>query len=165
MRNTQSKTIRNISFAVLTVLLVLVTVVVFMTYNADPASRHYSSFAVRHHVELMGALLLVAIVFGFVSSKLFYAEIQKEKQETRNILGIVLLFLNQEERAIINLLVQNKGYTNQAEVARLPNMSRVKAHRSLQKMQEKQLIELVPHGKIRKVHLKQNILEMLLEQK
>lgn len=159
-----SKTIRNLSFAVLAMLLVLVTVVAFMTYNADPTKRDLTSFAVRHHMEIMGASVLIAVIFGFVSSKLFYAEILKEKQETRSILGIVLLFLSREERAIINLLVQNKGYTSQAEIARLPNMSRVKAHRSLQKMEEKQLIDIVPHGKIRKIHLKQNIVEMLSEQ-
>ena len=45
----------------------------------------------------------------------------------------------------------------QAEIARLEGMGRVKAHRALQKMQEKNLVEIIPYGKIRKIILKDNI--------
>ena len=74
-----------------------------------------------------------------------------------------MLFLSREEREIVNFLVENKGITTQAEIARLPHMNRVKAHRSLQKMSQKQIIELIAHGKIRKVHLKENILQLLMD--
>jgi uncharacterized membrane protein len=157
------RTIRNATFVVLGILLVAIIVLAFMTYNVD-ASDSSLSFAVAHHVEIMAGLVVISLIFGFVSSQMFYAEIQRKKRESKSMLAVVLLFLSREEREIVNFLVESKGVTTQAEIARLPHMNRVKAHRSLQKMQEKQIIELVPHGKIRKVHLKENILQLLLEQ-
>jgi uncharacterized membrane protein len=164
MRNMQSKFIRNLSFVLLTILLFVVTLIAFMTYHPTENANKYLTYAVQHHTIIMAGLLGVALVFGFFFSQLFYAEIQRKSQDSKSILAVVLLFLNQEERAIVNFLVQNKGLTTQAEIARLPHMNRVKAHRSLQKMQEKQLIELVAHGKVRKVQLKENILQLLLEE-
>ncbi len=165
MRTLPNRTIRNINFAAFAVLLVLFTVITFMTYAASPGSLSYNKFAVGHHAEIMAGLVIVAVVFGFVLSQSFYTEIRKKREESQTILSIVLQFLNHEERAIINLLVKSQGSTSQAEIARLPHMSRVKAHRSLQKMQEKQLIEIVAHGKVRRVHLKDSILELLSDQK
>lgn len=163
MRNIHSRVIRNLSFSLLAILLIAVTVIAFMTYNADASGNEHLSFAVRHHTGIMAGLLIVSILFGFFSSQFYYRELQRKKQDSKNILEVVLLFLNREEREIVNFLVEQKGITTQAEIARLPHMNRVKAHRSLQKMEEKQLIELVPHGKIRKVHLKENILQLLME--
>ncbi len=40
-------------------------------------------------------------------------------------------------------------------------MHRVKAFRSLQKIQEKQLVEIIAHGKMRRLMLKPSLLEML----
>lgn len=155
-----SKTIRNTSFIMLAILLIMITFVAFATYNA---TNGIFSFAAEYHTEIMAGLLVISIGFGFASSQFFYAELQRKKQDSKNILSVVLLFLNREEREIINFLVEKKGMTTQAEIARLPHMNRVKAHRSLQKMQEKQLIELIAHGKIRKVVLKENILHLLEE--
>lgn len=162
MSELQSRTLRNLSFWVLAVLLILVTVIAFMTYTSDGIPPRLS-FAVRYHTEIMVGLLIISIVFGFASAQFFYAEIQRKKQDSKSILAVVLLFLSREEREIVNFLVERKGTTTQAEIARLPHMNRVRAYRSLQKMQEKQIIELVPHGKIRRVHLKENILQLLLE--
>jgi uncharacterized membrane protein len=159
----QSKAIRNLSFALLTILLIAVTLIAFMTYRPSENANKYLAYAVLHHTEIMAGLIGIALIFGFFFSQLFYSEIQRKRQDSKSILAVVLLFLNQEERSIINFLVQRKGMTTQAEIARLPHMNRVKAHRSLQKMQEKQLIALVAHGKVRKVQLKENILQLLLE--
>ncbi len=163
MSSQTTKIIRFAGFGFLTLLLILVTFVTFMSYTGDPTQQGYLAFAVRNHVTIMAILLIVAIAFGFVSSSIYNAQIKKAQQETRNVLDIVLLFLNRDERAIISVLVQNRGSTNQAEIARLPGMNRVKAFRSLQKMQEKQLIEILAHGKVRKINLKENLLTMLTE--
>lgn len=76
---------------------------------------------------------------------------------------MLFLFLNNDEKEIINYLIQNKGTAGQADIARLPGMNRVKAFRSLQKMQEKNLIDITAHGKIREILLKENILNMLIK--
>jgi uncharacterized membrane protein len=157
------KSVRNLMFIILAILLVAVIFITFMTYNTDGGDSPFLRFAVGHHTAIMAGLIVISLIFGFVSSQFFYAALQRKKQDSKTILGVVLLFLSREEREIVNYLVAQQGTTTQAEIARLPHMNRVKAYRSLQKMQEKQIIELVPHGKIRKVHLKQNILDILNE--
>ena len=74
---------------------------------------------------------------------------------------MLLIFLNNDEREIINLLVKQNGTANQADISRLQGMNRVKAFRSLQKMQDKKLIDIISHGKVRRVTLKDNILHLL----
>ncbi len=72
---------------------------------------------------------------------------------------MLLLFLGQEEKEIIEHLVAMDGMSSQADISKLPSMNRVKAHRSLQKMQEKNIVEVVPpHGKMRRIHLNENIM-------
>ncbi len=164
MSNIQTKLLRNISFAILTLLLIALSAIAFMTYRSDILIFGQNlSFAVQHHTAIMAGLLIISILFGFATSQIFYAELQRKKKVSQSILGVVLLFLSREEREIVNFLVENKGITTQAEIARLPHMNRVKAHRSLQKMSQKQIIELIAHGKIRKVHLKENILQLLMD--
>ncbi|MBT4539374.1 hypothetical protein HOC32_03760, partial [Candidatus Woesearchaeota archaeon] len=97
----------------------------------------------------------------FILSTLSKKEIKKSKKETKSLLETLFLFLSSEEKEIIDFLIKNEGKTSQAEISRLPNLNRVKAYRSLQRMQEKDIIEIIPHGKIRKIYLKNNILTML----
>jgi len=79
------------------------------------------------------------------------------------MLDMILVFLSKEEREIINFLVEKNGTSTQADISRLPGMNRVKAHRSMQKMQEKNLLDITAHGKVRNVALKQNIMNTLME--
>ena len=107
--------------------------------------------------------MFISVFFGFYTSKVLYSKLKKRTKTSKSILDVVLLFLGEDEKSIINFLVEKKGQTTQAEISRLSNMNRVKAHRSLQKLQVKQLIDIVSHGKVRKIKLKENIYDLLLE--
>ena len=102
----------------------------------------------------------MSVAYGFVWASILYREVVQKKQESKSILETVFLFLGNEEKSIIEFLVQKKGSTTQADISRLAGMTRLKAFRALQKMQNKNLVEIVPHGKIRIVKLKQNILNV-----
>jgi len=159
------KMYKNIGFGVLTMLLIIVSTVAILTYmNRDHDNHNYLfTLAVQHHVEIMLALVIIATGFGFFWSAVSFSQIEKQKKDSKKILETVMLFLNREEKQIVNFLVEKKGATNQAEISRLPGMNRVKAYRSLQKMQEKRIIDIIPHGKIRRVVLKENILNSVIE--
>ena len=73
------------------------------------------------------------------------------------------MFLGDEEKKIMSYMIQNNGVAAQADIARLPNMNRVKAFRILQKMQQNNLIEIIPHGKVRNIQLQKHIQEVLLK--
>ena len=120
-------------------------------------------FAVENHTSIMVGSILASTVFGFLWSHTLYAEIKKKKRSSITILDTVLLFLGDEEKAIIDFLVAQGGGTTQSEISRLPGMNRVKAFRSLQKMEGKRLIDITHHGKIRKIALKEEIFNVLLE--
>ena len=165
MSELRSKRVRLIGYIVIIILFLIAFSLAIMTYNPTGGfSGPYWSFAVEHHMEIMIGVFVVALAVGFLTSQFFYAEAQRKKKDSKEILHVVMLFLSTEEKEIVNFLVEKRGVTTQSEIARLPHMNRVRAHRSLQKMEEKQIIDLVPHGKIRKVHLKENMLHLLLDE-
>jgi uncharacterized membrane protein len=154
---------KQIFFAVLTALLIIVSIVVYVTEtNRNMTNKSpFLSFLIDKHTAILFLFLIFAIAFGFFWSNITYVELEKQKKESKNILDIILLFLNKEEKEIIKFLVENNGFTTQSEISKLPGLDRVKAHRSLQKMQEKRLIDIQEHGKIRKVKLKEDILNVI----
>lgn len=163
MRNIQWQ--KNVAFVISAALLVLVTWVAVLTHtnrnmtNANP----FIVFIIQNHLSFMFAAIITSAAVGFIWSGMLYGEIRKKKEASMSTLETVLLFLNQEEKDIINYLVGKEGTATQAEIARLPKMNRVKAYRSLQKMKDKRLIEITPHGKMRRLMLKDNILSTLVE--
>ncbi len=116
---------------------------------------------VENHLPITIGLILLSALIGYTLSTITYRQVTKTQKESRKLLELLFLFLNNDEKEIINWLVQNGGTARQADISRLPNMDRVKAFRSLQRMREKNLIDITEHGKIRKVSLKENIFKML----
>jgi hypothetical protein len=157
------KAARNLMFGLLTVLLVTMIAVAILTYTHRDAqfSNPLIMFAIMHHIELMIFLALISIGFGFFWANMSYTEVRQTTIDSKGVLEVVLMFLSREEKEIVNFLVSHKGETTQAEISRLASMGRVKAFRSLSKMQQKGIIEIIPHGKIRKVKLKDNILHII----
>ena len=125
--------------------------------NANPLFY----YAAQNHLELLFIMIMISIILGFFISGLSFRALEKQRKNSENILQIVLMFLNKEEEEIIKHLVKTTGETTQAEISRLPGLNRVKAYRSLQKMQEKKLIMIKAHGKIRKVILREDVLDIL----
>ncbi|MFC1648142.1 helix-turn-helix transcriptional regulator [Nanoarchaeota archaeon] len=166
MRNISIKTGEKTNAIILTLLLIAVIVLAFISFDSRFVSSDNDllAFAVQNHMWIMVVLVLISVAFGFYTSKFLYKEIRERAKTSQNILEVVMLFLGEEEKGIINFLVEKNGETTQAEISRLPGMTRVKAYRSLQKIQEKQLIDIIPHGKVRRIKLKENILNTLLEQ-
>lgn len=161
MRNIPLKWYKNIGIIVLSCLILSViwlTMIIEKNENISTTSKLFR-FAIEYHIIILVVLVVIAVAFGFLWASMLYNQIEKKEKETRSILDIVVQFLNNEEKQILNYLVNNKGSTTQAEIARLPSMNRVKAFRALQKMEDKRLIEIIPHGKVRKIMLKDNILE------
>ena len=119
-------------------------------------------WTVENHLSITIGLILISLILGYGISSLTYNELRKTKKTSKNLLDTLFVFLNREEREIINFLVKGNGIENQADISRLPGMNRVKAFRSLQKMRDNNLIEISSHGKIRKIALKNKVFDMLV---
>ena len=117
-------------------------------------------WTVENHLPITISMIILSGFMGYILSTVTYKQVTKTKKESHKLLEILFLFLNRDEKEIINSLVQNNGMIGQAEISRLARMDRVKAYRSLQKMQEK-TDRYNCAWKIRKVSLKDNILNLL----
>ncbi|MBR9699387.1 hypothetical protein GOV09_02940 [Candidatus Woesearchaeota archaeon] len=156
---------RNLGFFILVILLVSVSFLAVIIYGVKDLATvsPFLAFAVQYHVVIMMVLIVVSVAFGFFWSHALYSEIRSREKTSRKIMDVVLLFLGTEERKILNFLVEKDGKTTQAHIARIEGMNKVKAFRSVKKMQDKQIVDVVSHGKVRQVLLKENILDILLD--
>jgi len=155
---------RKITLALFFIFFLFIILISYLSY--DPSKAPMSPifhYAFTNHVWIMTILIIASVVFGFVVSQIYYSELIRTKKTSQGILETVLLFLNPDEQHILDCLVNRNGETNQAEIARLNSMGRVKAHRALQRLQDKNIIDIIPHGKIRKIRLRSNILNTLRE--
>ena len=118
-------------------------------------------FFANHHVILMLLTNLLAIGFGFIWAIMLQKKVAQTQAETRDIFSVVKSFLSKEEKDALEHLVQNRGSSTQANIARLQNMGNVKALRTVQKLIQKNLVDIEANGKVRKVILKTHIAELL----
>lgn len=163
LRNIDAQQYLRVGFALFTVLVLVLVWTTFATYNAHHETKGVFSFAAKHHVLIMIISFTIILFYGFFVSKMLYAQLITEKKDSGDLLKLVLDFLSEDERKVVRHLVETRGKTTQAEVSRLQGLTRLKAHRVLQKLSSKGLIEVVPHGKIRKVYLRSALLEKLTE--
>ncbi|MFQ5620922.1 MAG: helix-turn-helix transcriptional regulator [Candidatus Nanoarchaeia archaeon] len=163
MRNQYFVEHRKAGFLVLASLLVVVSLLAFLTYtNRDiTTASPLLLFLIQNHTWLMVILIAVSVSFGYFWSSILYQEIESKTQTNKSIMVVVLRFLGRDEKAILNHLIEHDGKTTQSEISRLHGMNKVKAYRSLQKMQEKQIVDVTSHGKVRNVMLKDDILRTL----
>ena len=119
------------------------------------------AYLITHHVWIMAVLVFISVGFGFFWAYVLYQQILAEHKNTKKILDIVLLFWGRDEKKVMDLLVRSGGEATQAEMARLEGMNAVRAFRSVQNMRDKKLVDVTSYGKVRKVRLKQNIVERL----
>jgi hypothetical protein len=165
MKERELKLYHTLGFGILTILLIMITIFSVITYtNRDLYnSSAFFRLAINYHTEIMIGMMIVSVAFGFFWSKIAFSEFKKQKDSSKDIIGIIMLFLHSEEKEIISCLMRNGGKSTQAEISKLPGLNRVKAYRALQKMEEKRIIEIVSYGKIRKVILKENIMNSIFE--
>ena len=160
MSNHNFKT--GFGFAVFTLLAIVAIIISIVTFQArNTPTTGIWNFLVIHHLWIMIITIFLSLGYGFFWAVVLLKRVKVEKSTSKDILSIVLSFLSSEESLVIKHLVANNGESTQANIARLSNMGSVKALRTVQKMQEKTLVEIVKEGKVRRIVLKENIGELL----
>lgn len=106
---------------------------------------------------LMGASLIAGSgVYYFMSQKL-----EAKENVMKKSTDIVLQLLNTEERKVIDKLLENRGKILQAEISRLPGMSKVKSHRIIKKLIARGVLETEGIGKTNVVRFRKEIMDGL----
>jgi uncharacterized membrane protein len=102
-------------------------------------------------------IVVGASVFYFMSKKLE----EKETYAKKNT-EILLKFLNHDEREIIKKVVENKGKILQSQLSRTSGLNKVKVHRILSRLKEKDLIKIQHHGKTNMIIIPDDIYSSLV---
>ena len=103
------------------------------------------------------ALIVGAGTYYFMSGK-----VEGKKQDLKNNTGVLLQFLNNDEKKLVNALIESGGKVLQAEVTRLPGMTKIKSHRVVLKLLDKGVIEKIQLGKTNIIQFTKEIKEGLL---
>ncbi len=108
---------------------------------------------IQYHVHLMVLMGLFGLGSGLAAYGTLNATFEKEKKTAEANIEIIMKFLNEDEREILFLLNSKQGVTTQSEIARLPGMSRLKAHRIVKKLEDRSIVHVEKHGKVNMIRL------------
>lgn len=145
----------------------LTALILTLTWFINQLHDNYTSANPRVHwlqenyVSIIVVTMLVSIAAGYSLSTYAYRKLTQTSKKTQELRELLYIFLDTEEKIVLDYLLQEGGSGEQASISRLDGMTRVKAHRTIKKMQEKDLLEVKKHGKINKVHLPPRIQELL----
>ncbi|MFH0876329.1 MAG: hypothetical protein V1859_10410 [archaeon] len=103
--------------------------------------------------------------FGIVVGTLIYyimsGDIEKKQQIIQHNSDIVLKLLNPEERKVIKKIVDSEGKIQQLEITYMEGFTKVKAHRIIESLVNKGILEKNKLGKTRMIRLNKDLYLML----
>jgi len=135
------------------IFLVTVLVFVFALYSeGQPVPELLRPF-IDYHMHFMVLMGMFGVGSGLLMYALLNATLEKQKQVVKTNKDIIMKFLGSDERGILQLLLEKEGMTTQSEIARLPGMSRLKAHRAVKKLEGRGIIHIEKYGKINMIRL------------
>lgn len=82
------------------------------------------------------------------------------KQDSKNI---ILKFLNNGERKVVEKLIEKKGEILQSEITRMEDMNKLKTHRAVKDLERKGIIKRESHGKTHLIILSKDIKDAILK--
>lgn len=111
-------------------------------------------------VFILAGVIIGAIVFFFMSSRL-----ENKQNDLAKVTDTLVQFLNKDEKLVVKKLIENDGKVLQAEVSRIEGLGKVKSHRIIQRLVDRNVIVVESFGKTNIVKLTKEIREVLLSKK
>lgn len=134
-------------------------IIIVMIIIILPVSYFLISRNMKHQMEKN-----VALISQMVHNKSADEKPSKSDDLKNQYQKILLKFLNYNENRVMKTLIENGGSILQSEISRLPNMGKVKAHRTLNDMKTKGLIDLEPYGKTNKISLSNDVGKIFIDE-
>ncbi|MCR4335142.1 MAG: hypothetical protein NUV57_01245 [archaeon] len=107
-------------------------------------------------------MLSFALLIGAGTYYLMAQQVESKEKSLKKNTDVILKLLNSDEKKLVNLLLENKGKILQAEVTRLPGMTKVKSHRVVQKLIDRGVLEKESVGKTNVLKFTEEIKQGLL---
>jgi len=144
-------------------LLVIAMLLSYILASVRQFDNPLVSLLSQFHLELMVLVSILGIVVGATMYFLMHERVETKTKEAAVNANLLLTFLSREEREVVELLVKSEGHTTQSQVSRLDGMSRLKAHRVVQRLSEKNIVRIEKLGKINQLWLAGSIYDALSE--
>ena len=135
------------------IFLVTVLVFVFALYSEGQPIPDILRPFLDFHMHFMVIMGLFGVGSGLIVYRLMSTYIEKEKNIVKTNTNIIMKFLSPEDREVVDLLLSKDGMTTQSEIARLPRMSRLKAHRIVKKLEARGIVHVEKYGKINMIRI------------
>ena len=111
-------------------------------------------------VFIIVGVVIGALVFFFMSSRL-----ENKEKNLKNITELLVKFLAKDEKLVVQKLLENDGKVLQAELSRTEGLGKLKTHRIVQRLVDRQVVEVEKYGKTNIVKLAKGIKEALVLKK
>jgi len=89
--------------------------------------------------------------------------ISKTKSKEITEKNVILKFLNESEKKVLEKLIENRGTVLQSEISRMEGMTTLKTHRCVKDLERKGIIKTETHGKTNRIILTKDIKDILLK--
>ncbi len=145
----------TLGIVIVSVFIFLVSVLVFVyaLYSEGQAVPGFLQPFIEYHIQFMVLMGVFGVSSGLVVYSILNATIEKQEKAAKTNMGIIMRFLGEDERNILDLLSSKGGITTQSEISRLPGMSRLKAHRMVRKLEDRGIVHVEKNGKINMIRL------------
>ena len=103
--------------------------------------------------------------FGIIIGVLVYyvmnEDLEKKQTTIKHNTEIILKLLEPEERKVIKKIVENNGKIQQIEITYMEGFTKVKSHRVVESLVEKQILSKETLGKMRIIRLNKELYDIL----
>jgi len=112
-------------------------------------------------ITYLPGILVLGFLIGVAASYFYFERKIELPVPSPDKVKNVLLLLNPTERKIIAQIVADKGQSLQSDISRLEGIGKVKAHRTIEKLIRRGVIEKEEKGKTNILKLKKEIKDAL----
>jgi len=135
-----------------------------------------------HYYLVFGVILILAsvpITYYFISNKMekklnehveSLSKIVNKNKGIKNKGNLsnekkILRFLNPSEQKIIEILLKKGGEMMQSQISKIEGMTKLKVHRAIKSLEEKNIVESEHYGKTKKISLTKEIRKWIFDDK
>lgn len=131
------------------------------TVNGVCLHEQYAQFL----TELVPVFIIVGIVIGALVFFFMSSRLENKEKNLKNIAALLVQFLAKDEKLVVQKLLENDGKVLQAELSRTEGLGKLKSHRIVQRLVDRQVVEVEKFGKTNIVKLSKGIKEALVMKK
>lgn len=131
------------------------------TVNGVCLHEQYAQFL----TELVPVFIIVGIVIGALVFFFMSSRLENKQKDLKNLSKVLVQFLGKDERLVVQKLLDSDGKVLQAELSRTEGLGKLKSHRIIQRLVDRQVVEVEKFGKTNIVKLSKEIKDALVAKK